>query len=202
MPPTVKTKKEDVVAAAFEVAKNSGVTSITAKRVSEELGTSVAPIFRVFQTIEELRTETVAQIYRFYLDYLKSFPFQRSNFFTYGLAYIQFAKTYPNLFDALMEWGFFTPDAVGREVSKQFGFVEDSVVSVSRLSEQQAQELFYHIWLYTHGIASLVCKGSLHLTGEEEKQLLITAFHAFLRNYEPQNREAFELGEKNEDIGD
>lgn len=162
----------------------------------------MAPILRVFQTIEELRTETVAQIYQFYVGYLKSFPFQRSKFFTYGLAYIQFAKNYPNLFDALMEWGFFTPDAVGREVSKQFGFVGDSVVSVSRLGEQQAQELFYHIWLCTHGITSLVCKGSLHLTGEEEKQLLITAFQAFLRNYEPQNREAFKMGEKNEDIGD
>lgn len=83
-----------------------------------------------------------------------------------------------------MEWGFFTPDAIGKEVSSQFGFIEDSVASLSRLSVEQAQELFYHVWLYTHGIACLICKGSLYLSEEEEKKLLITAFESFRKNYQ------------------
>lgn len=184
MPPKIKTDKEAVVAAAFEVAKSMGFDAITAKKVSAVLGTSVAPIFRTFRTIEELRAETVTQIHAFYVSYLKSYPFQRSKFFTYGLAYIQFAKEYPHLFDTLMEWNFFTPDAVGREVSSQFGFIEDSVADVSHLDMDQAQELFYHVWLYTHGIACLVCKGSLQVSQEEQKDLLITAFQAFLKKYE------------------
>ncbi|MEY8295940.1 TetR family transcriptional regulator [Emergencia timonensis] len=184
MPPKVKTSKDDIVKAALEVAKKEGVSAISAKSVSSQLGTSVAPIFRVFATIEELRNETVSQIYAQYIAYLKDYPFERSKFFTYGLAYIQFAKEYPNLFNALMEWGFFTADAIGKEVSNQFGFIEDSVASLSSLSVEQAQELFYHVWLYTHGIACLICKGSLHLSEEEEKKLLITAFESFLRNYQ------------------
>lgn len=184
MPPKVKTSKEDVVKAALEVAKKEGVSAISAKSVSHHLGTSVAPIFRVFATIEELRNETVSQIYAQHIEYLKSYPFERSKFFTYGIAYIQFAKEYPKLFDALMEWSFFTPDAIGKEVSSQFGFIEDSVASLSSLSVEQAQELFYHVWLYTHGIACLICKGSLDLSEEEEKKLLITAFESFRKNYQ------------------
>ena len=178
MPPKVKTSKEDVIKAALKVAEKEGVAAISAKSVSSQLGTSVAPIFRVFATIEELRNETVSQIYAQYIAYLKDYPFERSKFFTYGLAYIQFAKEYPNLFNALMA------DAIGKEVSNQFGFIEDSVASLSSLSVEQAQELFYHVWLYTHGIACLICKGSLHLSEEEEKKLLITAFESFLRNYQ------------------
>lgn len=187
MPPKIKTDQQAIIAAAFEVAKSQGVNAISAKRVAAVLGTSVAPIFRVFQTIEELRENTVAHIHTFYVAYLRSAPFQRSAFFTYGRAYIQFAREYPYLFDALMDWGFFTPDAIGREVSSQFGFIEDSVAFLSHLNTEQAQELLYHVWLYTHGIACLVCKGSLVLTEEAEKELLITAFQAFLKNYDQQN---------------
>lgn len=169
MPPKIKTDKEAVITAAFQVAKSGGVTSITAKSVAAALNTSVAPIFRVFKTIEELRTDTVTHIYEFYIDYLKEYPYQRSKFFTYGLGYIEFAKIYPYLFDALMEYGFFAPDAVGEIVSSQFGFIEDSVTSLSSLNPEQAQQLLYHVWLYTHGIACLVCKGSLNLTEEKKK---------------------------------
>lgn len=188
MPPKVKTDQEAIINAAFEVATNHGVSAITAKRVAAVLGTSVAPIFRVFQTIEELRERTVAQIHTFYVAYLKSASFERSAFFTYGRAYIRFAREYPYLFDALMDWGFFTPDAIGKQVSSQFEFIEDSVAFLSHLNEEQAQELLYHVWLYTHGIACLVCKGSLILSEQAEKELLITAFQAFLKNYESHNK--------------
>ena len=189
MPPKIKTSKEAVISAAFEVARESGVASITAKSVAAMLETSVAPIFRVFKTIEELRKDTVTHVYEFYVDYLKNYPYQRSGFFTYGLGYIEFAKIYPHLFDALMEYGFFMPDAVGKVVSSQFGFIEDSVESVSHLNPEQAKQLLYHVWLYTHGIACLVCKGSLDLTEEKKKELLITAFQAFLKTYESSEME-------------
>ncbi len=115
MPPKVKTSKEDVIKAALKVAEKEGVAAISAKSVSSQLGTSVAPIFRVFATIEELRNETVSQIYAQYIAYLKDYPFERSKFFTYGLAYIQFAKEYPNLFNALMEWGFLRQMPLGKK---------------------------------------------------------------------------------------
>ena len=183
MPPKIKTSKEEVLNAAFEVTKNFGISTVTAKSVSAVLGTSVAPIFRVFQSIEALRKATITQLHHFYVEYLKSYPFERSRFFTYGMAYLQFAKEYPHLFAALMETGFFTPDAVEEQVSGLFDFVEDSVADVSSLSLEQAKELLYHVWLYTHGIACLICKNCIALSQKEEKHLLITAFQSFQKNY-------------------
>lgn len=183
MPPRIKTSKKDVVNAGFEVAKNIGISGITAKTVSKVLETSVAPIFRVFKTLDELRVEVVTQIHIFNVEYIKNYPLHRTKFLTYGIAYIEFAKEYPNLFDALMVSGFFTPDAIEKEVSEQFAFVENSVISVANLSKEQAQEIFYYIWLYTHGIACLVCKKSILLSIEDEKHLLLTAYNSFLKNY-------------------
>lgn len=183
MPPKIKTSRETILAAAFEIIKNDGTDAITAKSVSAKLGTSVAPIFRVFQTIEELKSATVTTIHHFYIEYLQNYPHNRSVFFTYGLAYISFAKEYPHLFDTMMESGFFTPDAVGREVSDHLTFIADSAAELGHLEEAQAQELFYHMWLYTHGIACLVCKNSLALTDTDIQNLLVTAYQSFLRNY-------------------
>lgn len=184
MPPKIKTERKDILSSAFEIAKHSGIGAITAKNVSSLLGTSVAPIFRVFHTISELHAATIEVIDTFHLDYLKNYPFCDSDFLTYGLGYISFAREYPQLFDGLMQYDFFKPDAVGEIVSDKFGFVEESAASIGNLNLEQAKELFYHVWLYTHGIACMVCKSRLVLTEEKTKQLLRTAYQSFLRNFQ------------------
>lgn len=176
MPPRVKTKKDDIVNAAFQVAKNGGVASITAQRVSAALKTSVAPIFREFKTIEELRLVTIEKINSFHVDYIKNYPQSYSEILTYGIAYIHFAKDYPYFFETIMQPG---QSSMDERMSGALNFVLNSVGKESGLSFNMAKELFLNIWIYTHGIACLSYKGSLAITEDEERQLLMTAFSAF-----------------------
>ncbi|CZR96011.1 hypothetical protein CDFC105_72228 [Clostridioides difficile] len=190
MPPKIKTDRDAIINAGFEVARNEGVTVITAQKVALVLGTSVAPIFREFQTVEDLRVSVEEKIHTFHTQYISDYPSQYigdyslddSAFLTYGLGYINFAKEYPNLFEAIMQHSTINYN-LNEQASKQLDFVVNSAASEGSLSFEQAKELFYNIWIYTHGIACLVYKGSLILTVEEEKQLLITAFNAFITKY-------------------
>lgn len=179
MPPKVRTDRDAIVRAAFEVAKSEGVAAITAQSVSSVLKISVAPIFRVFQTVEELRTVTIKEINEFHRQYIKDYSIENSEFLTYGIAYIQFAKEYPLLFETIM---LPSPIDIGERMSGEFSFVVDSVSNHSGLDFESAENLFLNMWIYAHGIACLVYKGSLKMPQEEEKKLLESAFTAFLKN--------------------
>lgn len=186
MPPRVKTDKDVIISAAFEVARNEGVAAITAQRVSKVLNTSVAPIFRVFQTVEELRTATIAKIDEFHTQYIKAYPAANSEFLGYGLAYIQFAKQYPLLFETIM---LPCSTKIGERMAGELSFAVDSASRLSGLDSERAENLFLNMWIYTHGIACLLYKGSLAMPAGQEQTLLETALNAFLENG---NREAKE----------
>ncbi len=181
MPPKIKTDRQTIVEAAFEVARKKGMRSVTAKSVAEELGTSVGPIFRDFETMEELKSAVAAHVATFFIAYLKEYPIEKSQFMTYGLAYIEFANKEPQLFDILMRSGFFRVDVMHSIVSDQFDFVVASAANVGLIDrKEQAEALFFHVWLYTHGIACLVNAGTVSLSREELTAMLSSVFEAFL----------------------
>lgn len=179
MPPKVKTDKGTIVNAAFEVAKVEGVAAITAQNVSKVLKTSVAPIFRVFQTVEELRMATTEKINEFHTQYIKDYQDGNSEFLSYGNAYIQFAREYSQLFEALMQP---CPTEIEKRMTGELAFAVNSASKESGLAFEGAKSLFLNMWIYTHGIASLVYKGSLAIPEGQEKKLLEAAFKAFLES--------------------
>ena len=180
MPPKIKTDRDSILNAAFEVAKNEGITAITAQSVSAVLNTSVAPIFREFQTVEELRTATAEKITVFHTQYLQNHLSTNSEILSYGIAYIHFAKEYPYLFETIMQPGHTT---MNERMSSSLSFVVNSVSSQCALSFEQAKEVFLNIWIYTHGLASLVYKESITLAEDEEKKMLINALDVFSKQH-------------------
>lgn len=186
MPPKVKTDREAILQAAFQVASVDGIAAITAQSVSKVLKTSVAPIFRVFQTVEELRMATLEKIDEFHTEYIKSYSIVNSEFLTYGLAYIHFAKEYPRLFETIM-----LPCStdIDERMTGSLAFAVNSAKALSGLDVETGKAFFLNMWIYTHGIAGLVYKGSLILSEEDEKKLLETAYDAFYENCKQKKRE-------------
>lgn len=63
MPPKKKFSKEQIIDKAIEIAKSEGVESITARRISDELKCSVAPIYVNFKDIKELKKAVIRKIF-------------------------------------------------------------------------------------------------------------------------------------------
>lgn len=54
MGPKIKFTKEQIIDAAFEIAKTEGIDGITMRKIAQKMGSSVAPIYVNFKNINEL----------------------------------------------------------------------------------------------------------------------------------------------------
>ena len=62
MGPKKKFTKEQIVEAAFEIARKEGIGSITMRKIANKLGSSVAPIYVNFKNVEELNAALIEKI--------------------------------------------------------------------------------------------------------------------------------------------
>lgn len=97
MGPKKKFSKEQVVDAAFDIARVEGIDNITIRKVAEKLGSSIAPIYVNFKDADELIQAVIKKIYsvshQLLLEQNTGNPF-----YDIGVASLKFAKEYSVLF--------------------------------------------------------------------------------------------------------
>lgn len=96
MPPKTRFERSDIVEAAFAIAKDEGLEAIKARRVAEMLGSSVAPIYDNFATIDELVRAVVEHVMAISHSLLAEQNSERV-FENIGRASLAFAREYPML---------------------------------------------------------------------------------------------------------
>ncbi len=101
MPPKNKFSREEIVEAAFEIAKEEGFSKITARSVANRLNSSVAPIYVNFKTIDELVQAVVRRVFALSEELLAKQKGQNL-FENIGRASLDFARDYPVLFRELV----------------------------------------------------------------------------------------------------
>ena len=173
MPPKIQFSKADILHAAFSLTKTRGLEALNARSIARELGCSTQPIFRAFRSMEEIRGEMVRMAMDSYVNYisrsasLSTFPYLGT-----GLAYILFAQEEPQLFRILFMCD---RSAMGEQTQypdRTIEFVLELVMKGTGLSREKAEEFHRHLWIYTHGLASMVVTRFVTLTREEIEQLL------------------------------
>ena len=97
MSPKTKFDKTAIVDAAFEIAKEEGLSGITARSVAKQLNSSVAPIYVNFATVDDLTEAVIHKVFAISDEILAKQKGQ-SMFEKIGKASLAFARTYPVLF--------------------------------------------------------------------------------------------------------
>lgn len=101
MPPKNKFSREQIIEAAFEIAKEEGIDSITIRKVAKNLGSSIAPIYVNFKDVGELKKDVISKIYE-----ISNSILDKQNtgdiFLNIGIASIKFAREYSLIFKELM----------------------------------------------------------------------------------------------------
>ncbi|NLP23868.1 MAG: TetR/AcrR family transcriptional regulator, partial [Syntrophomonadaceae bacterium] len=62
MGPKVKFTREQIIDAAFEIARTEGIDNITMRKIAEKMGSSVAPIYVNFKNVDELNEALIERI--------------------------------------------------------------------------------------------------------------------------------------------
>ena len=183
MPPKAKFKREEIVDAGIEIIREKGVESVTAREIGSYLGSSARPIFTVFNSMNEVLQEIEIRAKEIYAQYVKEGLENDIAFKGVGQSYIRFAKNEPKLFQLLFM----------KELPKQTSLknilpvIEDnydiilkSVKDSYGLSDEDSLKLYHHLWIYTHGIATLSATGMCSFSDEEVDNMLTEVFTSLL----------------------
>ncbi|WP_055109067.1 TetR/AcrR family transcriptional regulator [Paenibacillus ihumii] len=101
MPPQKKFSREEIIQAAFEIARADGLDHITIRKVANRLGSSIAPIYVNFASVEELVQAVIGKI----SDLSREILIEQNSgnpFHDIGVASLRFAKEYSVLFRDLV----------------------------------------------------------------------------------------------------
>ena len=183
MPPKVKYTREEIIEAAFQMAKEQGIEAVVARELAKKLGTSSSPIFTAFQNMEELQQEIRGRAMKEFESHVRD-PLQFTPPFKWvGVKMIEFAVKEPKLFQILYmqehEESQCYEDMVkelGDTVEVCLQFMEADYA----LSRPEAEHIFKQVWLHTFGICVLVAAKVCHFTPEEISEMLSLEFQGAL----------------------
>lgn len=156
---------------------------MNARDLAKELGCSVHPIFRSYNSMEGLRTAVYKRAESIYNGrMLSAGEDAEDGFLNMGLTYIDFAKNEKNLFKLLFMSDAFSEQSIMDIVGTTEG--DDEVIEMlcqrSGLSIKAAKELYAGIWITTHGIACMFATNNCRFSDEENRRLLNNSFMGLL----------------------
>ncbi len=186
MPPKAKFEKEEIIEAALTLVRREGFSALTARALAGELGSSPRPIFTVFQSMEEVQDEVLKAAREHYNGYVRKGLAKTDGprFKGVGEQYIRFAVEEPKLFALLFmreQGGQPDIDNILPVIDENYEEILSSIVEGYGISGADAGRLYEHLWIYTHGIATLLATKTCCFTPEQIGKRMTEIFTGLLR---------------------
>jgi len=190
MPPKARITKADIVEAALELVRQNGEQAINARSIASALNCSTQPVFSNFTSMEELRAavkDAANALYQSYLDTDMASgeypPYKAS-----GRAYIRFAQEERELFKLL-----FMCDRSNKKIDEDRETIRPLMELIQEnlgFSEDEAFMFHMEMWIYVHGIATMIATSYLNWDDEYISRLLSDAYMGMKKHYLEEKRDA------------
>ena len=182
MPTKIRISKDMIINAAFEIVRKEGMEKLSNRELANKLKCSIRPIYYQFQNVEEMQKELYLKIeqyfYRFLLDNtIEGIPQYKQ----VGINYIKFAQKEKKLFQTLfMSDTELTPDAFVSKAGDDYEEIEKLIKLSTNLKKEDIKDFHTKMWIFCHGIATLVANGTVKLTDKQIQELLSQEFQALM----------------------
>ena len=184
MPPRERVSKEQVLNTAFIMTRENGFEELTARKLAERLQSSTQPIFRAYDNMDMLKRDLFFKSADFFSDYMLSRKAPKEpRYLTMGMAYIELARRERHLFKLIASIDDYETDEIRDFLQGESSELPDELPNVEDFSDKQKRELFRMIWMFTHGVATLVTSNRVNISDKEIKRLLTKAYEGFLDTY-------------------
>ena len=183
MPPKAKFTKEEIIDAGLAILRERDISAVTAREIGNYLVSSARPIFTVFENMSEVLDGIENRAREIYSEYVKQGLQQSPAFKGVGQAYIRFAINEPKLFQLLFMRKLSGDIGVNKilpEIDDNYPAILKSITDEYPVSTDDAVILYRHLWIYSHGIATLCATSMCRFTGEEIGNMLTEVFKALL----------------------
>jgi len=184
MPPRFKFTKNEITNSALNVIRKEGLSGLTARALAAELGCSVKPIFGLFKNMEEVQQEVIKAADTLYQGYLKE-DMEKGEYPPYkasGMAYIRFAKEEKELFKLL-----FMRDRSVEKIEENEKEIRPLLQLIQKdigMSEQEAYTFHIEMWIFVHGMATIIATNYLDLDEAFISKVLTDAYKGIKSRFE------------------
>lgn len=181
MPPVTRIQREDIIDIAFQITRKEGLEKVNARAIAKKLKCSIQPIFHKFTNMEEVKTEVIEKAIKEYKSYQKIKDSNEPAYKQMGRGYIKFAKEEPKLYQLLfMTENKYTPEQI-ISTDRNFEEISKSLEERTHLPENKLKEFHTRVWIFTHGIATLLATKTCEFTDEQIGELLTQEVEALLK---------------------
>ena len=158
MPPKTRILREDVLATAFQMIKEQSIDGLSARNLAQRVGCSTQPIFSIFSSMEDCKTE----VYWMAVNYMKDYMWEgveKDGEVVEQLMqnYVSFASKEPNLFKAIFD---------SNCSAHNYNYMLEKLVD---------QGVGRDMLIYAHGLADIVAHSDDKCFGEESEKCITYA---------------------------
>lgn len=183
MPPKAKFTRAEIIDAGLAILRKRNMAAVTAREIGHFLGSSPRPIFTVFESMAEVIEGIEQKAREIYSDYIRRGLEQDIAFKGVGKAYIRFSMEEPKLFQLLFMQKRTDETDIHRilpEIDENYSVILQSITDQYPVSTEDAVILYRHLWIYSHGIATLCATSMCRFSDEEMEEMLTEVFRALL----------------------
>jgi len=172
-PPRIKVTRDDILTAALNLVRQSGIESLNARNLALALGCSTQPIFTHFSTMEELRSAVYSRTDEYQSTYLNEHvTLDQDVMASFGMAYIDFALAEPNLFRFLTGYDNAEDPADAVTSDDCHGQEIDPIRRLVAADDETANAAFLDIYLYASGLAASLVANQIDLDRDQIKAMV------------------------------
>ena len=200
MPTKIRISKDMILDAAFEIVRQDGMEKLSNRELAKKLKCSIRPIYYQFENVEEMQKELYIKIEQYFYEFLLDNMVEGiPQYKQIGINYIRFAKREKQLFQTLfMNSTGLTPDAFVSKDGEDYKEIEKLIKISTNLKEEEIKDFHTKMWIFCHGIATLVASGTVKLTDSQIQDLLSYEFQALMLLEEnPNNKWVINKKEEN-----
>ena len=170
MAPKFKFTKEEVLTVTIDFIRENGIEALTARELAKKLESSTKVIFSLFSNMKNLEDEAKFVAEKIFSEKVNLALKDDSPFKRLGVEYILFSKNEPKLFQWLfmrkgIEVGSFKDFLPMRDY--EYRSVIESIDEEYKISIENAKKFYEHLFIYSHGIATLTVTGIYNFTPSE-----------------------------------
>jgi len=184
MPPKIRFTRENVLNAAFEMVKECGIEALNARSLAARAGSSTQPLFRMFSGMDEIREAVVEMAMELFDEYVRAalnsdMPVYKRT----GMAYMRFAREQRQLF-RLLFMRERTDYALDGIMPQTMDYVYGAGMDSTGFDAEEIKRFHLHMWIYVHGLATMVATGYLDVGDELASALITECYQGFKKRFE------------------
>ena len=158
MPKKPATTRDDMIDGAFQLIRENGHGSLTARNLAARLGCSTQPIMYQFPNLDTLRDLTYQKADAFHSEYILA----GEDLLEMGIRYIRFAEEEPQLFRFLFQSGRFSGSTLEELIrAPETADILTVVAAEEGSSVKEAVAYFEPLVAVVHGYASLIANNRM-----------------------------------------